>query len=127
MPGPSIEAAFLCELLSIIENPELCKQLVLSFVGKFLSMPMENSSLDWIEEETMRFARRLLRPFSAQELSVHLKRSDRHARRILDKLADMNMLVVLDGKQRYRFYQLPEVYRISKDIHRQEEKRRLDV
>jgi hypothetical protein len=95
--------------LSITEDPEVCKQLVLSFVGKFLSMPAANAELDWAEEETLRFARRLLRPFTSEELAAHLKRSDRQAKRILDKLVSRNKMFVLDGKRRYRYYQLTEL------------------
>ena len=92
--------------LSIVEDPEVCKQLVLSFVGKFVSMPAADAALDWAEEETLRFARKLLRPFTASELARHLKLSDRHTRRILAKLVNLNLLIVLGGKQRYRRYQL---------------------
>jgi hypothetical protein len=43
----------------------LCKQLALSFAGKFLSMEV-NSDLNWAEKETISFARRLMRPFEAK-------------------------------------------------------------
>jgi hypothetical protein len=94
--------------LSIQEEPELCKQMVLSFVGKFVSMPVA-SDLDWAEVETLRFARRLLRPFTWEQIAAHLRLSERHTRRILVQLVDMQYLVVVGGKQRYRAYQLAEV------------------
>jgi hypothetical protein len=94
--------------LSIKEEPEVCKQLVLSFVGKFVSMPIM-TKLGWAEAETLRFARRLLRPFTPRELSAHLQLSDRQTRRLLQKLVDMNLLMIIDGKQRYRTYQLTDM------------------
>lgn len=91
--------------LSIVDEPEVCKHLALTFVGKFISAPM-NQSLDWVDQETVRFARGLMRPFTSAELALYLQRSDRQARRILNKLTAMNMLVVENGQQRYRTYQL---------------------
>ncbi|MFU1796455.1 transcriptional regulator [Paenibacillus azoreducens] len=91
--------------LSIVEEPEFCKKLVLAFVGKFVSTPLA-SGLDWAEAETLRFARRLLLSFSADELASHLRLSDRHTRRILHGLVERNLLMVASGKQRYRTYQL---------------------
>ena len=94
--------------LSIVEDPSVCKKLVLSFVGKFVSVPV-HQSLDLLETETLRFARTVIRPFTSEELSAHLERSDRQARRVLDQLVKRNLLVVANGKQRYRTYQLPSV------------------
>ncbi len=91
--------------LSIEEEPEVIKQMVLSFVGKFVSMST-NCTLSWIEAETLRFARGIIRPFRSDELSLHLNRSTRQTRRILDKLVEMNVLLVHNGQQRYRTYQL---------------------
>lgn len=93
--------------LSIKEDPSICKKLVLSFVGKFSSMPVP-SSLDWIEAETIRYARRILRSFTSRELALHLQRSETHSRRILQKLTDKNILTVVDEKQRYRKWQLAD-------------------
>jgi len=91
--------------LSIVEEPEYCKQLVLAFIGKFVSTPA-SSDLDWAEAETLRFARRLPRPFTAPELAVHLRLSDRHVRRILYGLVERSLLTVASGKQRHRTYRL---------------------
>lgn len=91
--------------LSIVEEPEFCKQLVLAFIGKFISTPL-SSDLDWAEAETLRFARRLLHSVSAADLAGHLRLSDRHTRRILHRLVERNLLMVASGKQRYRTYQL---------------------
>ena len=59
--------------LSIKDDPGICKQLVLAFVGKFLSTAVP-SHLNSAEAETLRFARRLMRPFTPSELSTHLQR-----------------------------------------------------
>ncbi|MEF3312063.1 transcriptional regulator [Paenibacillus sp. GYB004] len=91
--------------LSIVEEPEFCKQLVLAFIGKFISTPV-SSDLDWAEAEALRFARRLLHCFSAADLAGHLRLSDRHTRRILHGLVERNLLIVVSGKQRYRTYRL---------------------
>ncbi|WP_410771735.1 transcriptional regulator [Fontibacillus sp. BL9] len=92
--------------LSIKDEPKQCQQLILSFVGKFLSTDV-SGELDWAEAETLRFARRLLRPFSPPELAAHLRLSDRHTRRILHRLVELRVLRVAgEGSQRYRRYQL---------------------
>lgn len=91
--------------LSIKEDPSICKQLVLSFVGKFTSSPASHT-LDWIENETIRYARRIIRPFTSKELASHLQRSEKHTRRILQRLVDSHWLTVVDDKQRYRTWQL---------------------
>ncbi|MNR15859.1 hypothetical protein D3C85_1324180 [compost metagenome] len=91
--------------LSIKEEPKICQQLVLSFVGKFLSIDVP-AELDWAEAEIMRFARRLLRPFTPVEVEVHLRISNRHARRILHQLVEKQLLMVVGGRQRHRTYQL---------------------
>ncbi|WP_442950571.1 hypothetical protein [Paenibacillus sp. FSL R7-0331] len=70
---------------SIVEEPKQCQQLVLSFIGKFIATDV-SSTLTWLEAESLRFARRLLRAFTPSELAQHLKISDRHARRILQNL-----------------------------------------
>jgi hypothetical protein len=92
--------------LSIVEEPESCKQLVLAFVGKFVSTPL-SANLDWAEAETLRYARRVLHAFAAPELAGHLRLSDRQTRRILHRLVERNLLLVASGKERYRTYQLP--------------------
>ncbi|MUG43693.1 transcriptional regulator [Paenibacillus woosongensis] len=91
--------------LSIQDEPEECQQLVLSFIGRFISMDTP-SQLSWLEAETIRFARRALRPFTPSELAHHLRISDRHARRILHRLLDMSILCIASGKQRGRSYKL---------------------
>lgn len=91
--------------LSIKEEPKQCQQLILSFVGKFLSTDV-HGDLDWAEAETLRFARRLLRPITPTELAVHLQLSDRHTRRTLHGLVEKQILVVVGGRQRFRSYQL---------------------
>ncbi|MGM0879908.1 MAG: transcriptional regulator [Bacillota bacterium] len=91
--------------LSIRDDPGVCKQLTLAFVGKFLStvMPYE---LNWAEAETLRFARRVVRPFTPRDLSAHLRLSERHTRENLRVLVNKKLLVVASGDQRYRTYKL---------------------
>ena len=93
--------------LSIKEEPEMCKQLALAFVGKFVAAPA-TTEVDWAGAEALRYARRLLRPFTASEFASHLQRSERQARRILEQLTHMNMLENIDDKQRYRTYKLTD-------------------
>lgn len=91
--------------LSIVDEPEYCKQLVLAFIGKFISTNV-SSGLDWAEAETLRFALRVMHSFSVAELAGHLRLSERHTRRILHGLVEQNLLIVASGNQRYRTYQL---------------------
>ncbi len=93
---------------SITDEPKQCQQLVLAFIGKFVSTDVP-SRLSWLEAETMRFARRLLRPIAPLELAEHLRISDRHARRILHRLVELDMLSVASGKERARTYRLSNV------------------
>lgn len=93
--------------LSIRDDPGVCKQLTLSFIGKFLSCSVP-SGLHWAEAETLRFARRLLRPFTPREISAHLQLSEQHTRKILRQLASKQLLLIASGKQRYRTYRLPD-------------------
>ncbi|OIJ19459.1 transcriptional regulator [Anaerobacillus alkalidiazotrophicus] len=91
--------------LSIKEEPKQCQQLILAFIGKFLSndIPL---NLSWLESEVVRFARRLLRPITPLEVANHLRISDRHARRILHKLVKLQILCIASGKERARTYVL---------------------
>ncbi|MDQ0191767.1 hypothetical protein J2T20_000103 [Paenibacillus wynnii] len=57
---------------SIVEEPKQCQQLVLSFIGKFIATDV-SSTLTWLEAESLRFARRLLRTFTPSELAQHPK------------------------------------------------------
>lgn len=91
--------------LSIKEEPKQCQQLVLSFIGKFISTDI-SANLSCLEAETLRFARRVLRPFSPLELAQHLRITDRYTRKILHHLVDMQLLFIASGKKRYRTYQL---------------------
>ncbi|KIL41549.1 transcriptional regulator [Gordoniibacillus kamchatkensis] len=91
--------------LSIADEPKRCQQLVLSFIGKFITTDVPKH-LGWLEAETIRYARRRFRPFAPSELAIHLRITDQHARRILHKLVDLKLLFVASGKQRYRTYVL---------------------
>ncbi|WP_339167299.1 transcriptional regulator [Paenibacillus sp. FSL R5-0341] len=89
--------------LSIKDEPKRCQQLVLSFMGKFIATDVP-ASLNWIEAETVRYARRIIRPFAPSELAAHLRITDQHARRVLHSLIDQQVLNVASGTQRYRTY-----------------------
>ncbi len=91
--------------LSITDEPKRCQQFVLSFIGKFIAMDVPKN-LTWLEAETIRYARRIPRPFTPSELSSHLRITDQHARRILHKLVEHQFLFVASGRQRYRSYAL---------------------
>jgi len=91
--------------LSIKDETKQCQQLILSFIGKFLSSELP-SHLSWLEAETVRFSRRILRPITPLELANHLSISDRHARKILHSLVEQQILVVASGKERARTYML---------------------
>lgn len=91
--------------LSIRDDPGVCKQLTLAFAGKFLSTAA-TAGLSWSEAETLRFARRLVRPFMPKELCLHLQLSERQTRHLLYQLVEKGMLVVSSGNQRYRSYKL---------------------
>lgn len=90
---------------SIQDEPWRCQQLVLSFIGKFISIDTP-FQLAYLEAEAVRFARRSLRPFTPRELAEHLRITDRHSRRILHKLVDLGLLRVTSGNMRYRMYGL---------------------
>lgn len=90
---------------SIVEEPQQCQQLILSFVGRFVASDVP-ASLSWLEAEAVRFARRLLRPITPLELANHLRVSDRHTRRLLRKLVELQLLDIASGEQRARTYKL---------------------
>ncbi|WP_338540709.1 transcriptional regulator [Paenibacillus tundrae] len=89
--------------LSIKDEPKRCQQLVLSFMGKFIATDIP-PSLTWLEAETVRYARRILRPFAPTELATHLRITDQHARRILHSLINQQILHVASGTKRYRTF-----------------------
>ncbi|NIK77110.1 hypothetical protein FHS15_002235 [Paenibacillus castaneae] len=91
--------------LSVTDEPQQCQQLVLAFIGKFVSSDVP-SQLMCLEAETLRLARRLLRPLTPVELALHLRVSDRHARRILHKLVELQILEVANGQHRSRTFKL---------------------
>ncbi|MFD2671698.1 transcriptional regulator [Marinicrinis sediminis] len=95
--------------LSIRDDPEVCKQLVLSFVGKFLSIDI-SLKLTWAEAETIRYARRVMRAFEPRELAEHLLLSENRTRVVLRSLLDKKLLFVASGIQRYRTYQLNDSF-----------------
>ena len=64
------------------------------------------SVLPGLEGETVRYARRLLRPFTPHELAQHLGVTDHWARKLLHKLTDSEHLQVTNGNLRNRSYRL---------------------
>ncbi|WP_217594024.1 transcriptional regulator [Cohnella sp. GbtcB17] len=90
---------------SIVEEPGQCQQLVLAFIGHFIASDA-SASLDWLEAETVRLARRLLRPIKPLELADHLRVTDRHARRLLRRLVSLQLLEPAGGSERVRAYRL---------------------
>lgn len=90
---------------SIVEEPGQCQQLVLAFIGHFIAADA-SASLDWLEAETVRLARRLLRPIKPLELADHLRVTDRHARRLLRRLVSLQLLEPAGGSERVRAYRL---------------------
>jgi hypothetical protein len=91
--------------LSIRDDPAVCKQLTLAFVGRFLSSSVQ-PGLGWGQAEVLRFARRLARPFMPNELAGHLQMSERQTRHLLHQLVEQGSLVVSSGNLRYRSYAL---------------------
>ena len=90
---------------SITDEPKQCQQLVLAFIGKFIASDV-SSSLSWLEAETVRLARRLLRPLTPSEVADHLKVSSRQARRILNNLVEMHILDTTSSQKRHRTFKL---------------------
>lgn len=91
--------------LSIRDDTAMCKQLVLSFVGKFMAMKSD-PGLNWAEAETIRYATRVVRDFEPRELAAHLCLSENRTRVILRSLLSKKQLEVASGNQRYRTYRL---------------------
>ncbi|WP_434749360.1 transcriptional regulator [Paenibacillus amylolyticus] len=91
--------------LSIKDEPKQCQQLVLAFMGKFMAADAP-ASLNWLDAEAVRYARRIIRPFTPLELATHLRISDVHTRRVLRSLLDQQIIYVASGNQRYRTYAL---------------------
>lgn len=91
--------------VSITDEPHQCRQLVLSFIGKFIATDVP-SQLSWLEAETVRFARRLLCPIAPLELAGHLRICDKSARRLLHRLVEMQLLYIASSKERVRTYKL---------------------
>lgn len=90
---------------ALMDEPKFCRQLILAFVGKFQSTAL-STELNWLEAETERFARRLLRPFTPKELADHLRVSTKYARMILHRLVARNRLRIASGRLRHRTYML---------------------
>ncbi|GBG11061.1 transcriptional regulator [Paenibacillus agaridevorans] len=90
---------------SIKEETSRCQQLILSFIGLFVAANT-TPNMGYLEAETLRYARRLLRPFTPTDLASHLCVSNRHANRILNHLVQLDALDVASGNLRYRAFRL---------------------
>lgn len=90
---------------SIQEEPGRCRQLVLALIGRFIS-PDASGQLAALEMETLRYARRVMHPFPAQELAYHLRVTERYARKLLQQLGAMGLVQITNSQQRYRLYGL---------------------
>lgn len=90
---------------SIMDEPQQCQQLVLAFIGKFISTDV-SSELTWLEAETLRYTRRLLRPITPAELAAHLRITIRHARRLLSSLVELQLIIIANGQRRSRTFML---------------------
>ncbi|HET7627577.1 MAG TPA: transcriptional regulator [Bacillales bacterium] len=91
--------------LSVRDEPERCQQLILAFIGKFTSLDVD-AALSWTEAELVRFARRRLMPITPGEAAVHLRVSEKHARRLCNRLAEKDIFRVANGQMRYRTYEM---------------------
>ena len=91
--------------LSVKDETKQCQQLILSFIGKFLSLE-SHSHLSSFEAEIVRYLRRMCRPLTPLEIANHLRVSDRHTRKILHRLVEQQILTVVSGKERARTYYL---------------------
>lgn len=95
--------------LSIRDDPNVCRKLVLSYIGKFVSLQDKtpaSTKLNWAELEAVRYARRILRPFDTRELANHLSLGENRTRVVIRSLLDQKRLIVVSGNQRYRKYRL---------------------
>jgi hypothetical protein len=90
----------------IVENPRLCQQLVLAFIGKFVTTQLADDDLNWLECEILRYARRMVLPFTPDEIRKHLRISPNYARGLLHCLVEKQYLMVASGKERARTFTL---------------------
>lgn len=93
--------------LSIRDEPKQVQQLVLALIGKFTSTDTP-TELNHSESEIVRYARRIPRPITPQEIALHLKISDRHARGLLHQLVSKQILTVASGNKRARSFKLQD-------------------
>ncbi|MTH52005.1 transcriptional regulator [Bacillus mangrovi] len=92
--------------LSIRDEPKKCQQLILALIGKYSSIQPAAGHLNWLETEILRYASRKLRPFAPGEVEAHLQISNRHARKLLQKLTAVGKLLIASGTARARTYKL---------------------
>ncbi|MCI3922654.1 transcriptional regulator [Paenibacillus sp. TRM 82003] len=83
----------------IVENPRLCQQAVLAFVGRYVADPAgpPKAELDWLELEVLRYARRSLRSFTSADIVAHTGCSVRRVRAALHSLAAQGLLQPAGG------------------------------
>lgn len=91
--------------LSIRDEPKLCQNLVLAFIGRYKSIEV-SEELPYLEAEVIRLARRHIRPITPLEVANHLKVSPRYARVLLRNLYEKRLLIITSGGARARTYTL---------------------
>ncbi len=91
--------------LSIRDDTKQCQQLILAFIGHFMSSSIDEE-VTWLEAEIIRYSRRILRPITPLDIAKHLKISDRYSRILLKKMVEKGYLIVASGKDRARSYSL---------------------
>jgi hypothetical protein len=62
--------------------------------------------LNWLECEILRYARRMVQPFTPDKIRKHLRISPNSARGLLHCLVEKQYLVVASGKERARTFTL---------------------
>lgn len=91
--------------LSIKNEPKFCQQIILSLIGRLVSMDVPEE-LSFLEAEIIRLARRQFRPITPSEVAEHLKINVRYARRIMRELSQKQILTITSGNTRARTYRL---------------------
>jgi hypothetical protein len=91
----------------IKERPRQCQQFVLQVMGSLYGGNTGDApTLSLKQREIMRLALRLQRPFTPMEVCVQLGIHGQHARKLLQELVVMEMLVPNSGNFRVRTYSL---------------------
>jgi very-short-patch-repair endonuclease len=91
----------------IKERPRQCQQFLLQVMGCLYGGNVGDTPLLSLKQrEIMRLAIRLQRPFTPMDACIQLGIQGQHARKLLQELVEMEMLVPNSGKVRIRTYSL---------------------